>query len=60
MNQLIKKTVYKEPGTTITTMRLFGITIIQLLKTYGKRDMKKVITKVKYDLSHKPFIIQHT
>lgn len=24
---MIKKTVYKEPGTTVTTVRLFGIMI---------------------------------
>lgn len=27
---MIKKTVYKEPGNTVTTIRLFGITIYTL------------------------------
>lgn len=27
---MIKKTVYKEPGTTVTTVRLFGIMVYSI------------------------------
>lgn len=37
---MIKKTIYREPGTTVTTVRFFGITIYSVIENQKKHISK--------------------